>query len=143
MAEARLNTGLDELGPDECFRLLAEHRVGRLAMVAEGGRLEIFPVNYLLSGRRVLFWTDAGTKLTASTGRGVVFEIDSADHEAETGWSVIVRGVARQWDPRQFPNKPSTWVRSVKPFLVAIDPIEVTGRRIAGAPQASGSQSSG
>ena len=139
MAELHLNTGLVELDPDECFRLLAQQAIGRLAVVGEGGRLEIFPVNYLLSGRRVLFWTDAGTKLTASTGRGVVFEIDSADHEAETGWSVIVRGVARQWDPRQFPNKPSTWVRSVKPFLVAIDPIEVTGRRVpAGGRPSSG-----
>jgi nitroimidazol reductase NimA-like FMN-containing flavoprotein (pyridoxamine 5'-phosphate oxidase superfamily) len=131
MAEVRLNTGLDELDPEECFRLVAEHRIGRLAVVGEGGRLEIFPVNYTLSGTRVLFWTDAGSKLSASTGREVVFEIDSVDHSAETGWSVIMRGVAQQWDPRHFPVKPSSWVPSVKPFLVAIEPVEVTGRRLS------------
>jgi nitroimidazol reductase NimA-like FMN-containing flavoprotein (pyridoxamine 5'-phosphate oxidase superfamily) len=139
MAEVRLNTGLVELDPDECFRLLAQQAIGRLAVVGEGGRLEIFPVNYFLSETRVLFWTDAGTKLTASTGREVVFEIDSVDRSEQTGWSVIVRGVARQWDPRHFPIKPSPWVRSVKPFLVAIDPVEVTGRRLpAGGRPSSG-----
>jgi hypothetical protein len=138
MAEVRLNTGLDELDPDECFGLLAQHTLGRLALVGEGGRLEIFPVNYSLSENRVLFWTDAGTKLTASTGREVVFEIDSVDPSEQTGWSVVVRGVARQWDPRHFLIKPSPWVRSVKPFLVAIDPVEVTGRRLPGGRPSSG-----
>jgi Pyridoxamine 5'-phosphate oxidase len=128
--DRRLNTGLEELDSDECFRLLGEGGVGRLGVVGERGRPEIFPVNYSVSDRRILFWTDAGTKLSASTGREVVFEIDSADLEAKTGWSVIVRGIAHQWDPGRFRGKPSAWTNSVKPFLVGIDPVEVTGRRI-------------
>jgi uncharacterized protein len=132
MSGGRLNTGLEELDVDECFRLLGESGLGRLGVAGAQGRLEIFPVNYFVAGRQVLFWTDAGTKLSASTGREVVFEVDWADRETRTGWSVIVRGNARQWDPGRFRGKPSSWTNSVKPFLVGIDPVEVTGRRIAG-----------
>jgi nitroimidazol reductase NimA-like FMN-containing flavoprotein (pyridoxamine 5'-phosphate oxidase superfamily) len=128
----RLNTGLEELDIDECFRLLGGSGIGRLGVVGERGRPEIFPVNYFVSDRHVLFWTDAGTKLSASTGQEVVFEVDDADPEARNGWSVIVRGNARQWDPGRFRGKPSSWTNSVKPFLIGVDPVEVTGRRIAG-----------
>ena len=130
MTGGRLNTGLEEIDSDECFRLLGDSGIGRLGVVGAQGRPEIFPVNYFVSGRRVLFWTDSGTKLSASTGREVVFEVDWADPDTRTGWSVIVRGSSRQWDPAGFRGKPAAWTNSVKPFLIGIDPVEVTGRRI-------------
>jgi nitroimidazol reductase NimA-like FMN-containing flavoprotein (pyridoxamine 5'-phosphate oxidase superfamily) len=38
-----------ELSSDECHRLLAEHHVGRLAVVV-GGQPVIFPLNYVFDG---------------------------------------------------------------------------------------------
>jgi hypothetical protein len=138
MQGGRLNTGFEELDADECFELLGQSGIGRLVVAGERGRPEIFPVYYFMAGRRVLFWTDTGTKLTASTGREVAFEVDHADPAAKTGWSVIVRGLARQWDPRQFRRRPTPWINTVRPFLIAIDATEVTGRRIQ--PSASSHQ---
>jgi nitroimidazol reductase NimA-like FMN-containing flavoprotein (pyridoxamine 5'-phosphate oxidase superfamily) len=130
MDGGRLNTGFEELDADECFELLGQSGIGRLVVAGERGRPEIFPVYYYMAERRVLFWTDTGTKLTASTGHEVAFEVDCADPAAKTGWSVIVRGIARQWDPRQFRLHSTPWVNTVRPFLIAIDPTEITGRRL-------------
>ena len=66
---------LESLTEDECLRLLANHGLGRIAVVIEGQPL-IFPINYALSGRHIVFRTDAGTKLFGAEGHRVAFEID-------------------------------------------------------------------
>ncbi|MGQ0432535.1 MAG: pyridoxamine 5'-phosphate oxidase family protein, partial [Microthrixaceae bacterium] len=53
-------TGLEVLAQDECLRLLHKQGVGRVAVVA-GGRPMIFPVNYVVDGRTIVFRTDEGT----------------------------------------------------------------------------------
>ena len=53
------------LDADECWALLRSIRVGRLAMCADGRPL-IFPVNYVVDGRSIVFRTAPGTKLAAA-----------------------------------------------------------------------------
>ena len=77
-------------------------RVGdRLGSVALGrlvtsfaGEPEIFPVNYVVQDRTVLFRTAEGTKLFSAVANStVIFEAD--DHNVAEGWSVIVGGRAK------------------------------------------------
>ncbi|HUI49174.1 MAG TPA: pyridoxamine 5'-phosphate oxidase family protein, partial [Acidimicrobiia bacterium] len=65
---------LEALSVDECLRLLAANHVGRLAVVVKEQPV-VVPVNYALMGRQIVFRSDTGTKLHASAGRRVAFEI--------------------------------------------------------------------
>lgn len=121
---------------EECLAHLGAGHVGRLA-VNNGGQPEIFPVNYVLDGERVVIRTGEGTKLTHASLDRVAFEIDAADAAGE-GWSVVVKGTAREITTalddiseheRQLPLAPLGatdglhWVRIV--------PREITGRRLS------------
>jgi uncharacterized protein len=67
--------------------------LGRL-VTSVGRYPEIFPVNYVVQHRTVLFRTAEGTKLiSAVMNSRVAFEAD--DHNVEEGWSVIVKGRAQ------------------------------------------------
>ncbi|MET3719978.1 MULTISPECIES: pyridoxamine 5'-phosphate oxidase family protein [unclassified Arthrobacter] len=77
---------------DECWELLADEAVGRLALVVDG-HPEIFPINFVLNRRSISFRTAGGTKLwNAATGRPAALEIDGYDPHTEEAWSVVVRG---------------------------------------------------
>src|SRR6266536_3894190 len=58
---ARVVSPLRELAERECLGLLASRVIGRAAVVVEG-EARVFPVNYLLDGRAIVFRTDEGTK---------------------------------------------------------------------------------
>jgi nitroimidazol reductase NimA-like FMN-containing flavoprotein (pyridoxamine 5'-phosphate oxidase superfamily) len=125
---------LEELSTDECLQLLAEHGLGRLAVVVDGQPL-VFPVNYALHGRTIVFRTDPGTKLHAADGHRVAFEIDGIDLRYHEGWSVVVVGVAREEvhparlrELEQLPLAP--WIAGAKSHWMCIRGGTVTGRRI-------------
>src|SRR6185437_3930117 len=85
--------GVVILAAHECWELLASRALGRLVTYA-GGQPDIFPVNYVVQRRTVLFRTAGGTKLVSSAiNNRVLFEAD--DHNVAEAWSVIVRGTAR------------------------------------------------
>ena len=88
-------TGLEELGRDDCLQFLARAPLGRLGVVV-GGRPLVFPVNFTLDGDAVILRTDEGTKLHAARNGPVAFECDGIDRLYHTGWSVLVRGVAKE-----------------------------------------------
>ena len=87
--------GLQEIGHDECFLLLATQSIGRLGVNAEHYPL-IFPVNYGLDREVLVLRTRPGTKLSAANHANVTFEVDSIDPMTRTGWSVLVRGLAEE-----------------------------------------------
>ena len=128
-------TRMEELDEDERRKLLAEHHLGRLAIVEFGGPM-IFPVNYVVYEDMVVFRTDPGSKLDAAAERELVtFEVDAADEATRTGWSVVVRGtLADITDPahlerlRALPLYP--WAPGEKSRYVRVRPVSVTGRRI-------------
>ena len=136
-------TGLETLSEPECWALIDHTTVGRLA-VAIDGQPDIFPVNYTVdrTGDRpsVVIRTAPGTKLAAAVlGRGVAFEVDATDEERHRGWSVVVRGHAREiekleeyLDAAELPVEP--WAEGTKAHYVRIEPTEVSGRRVGSTP---------
>jgi uncharacterized protein len=98
--------------------------------------LEIFPINYAMEGRIVVFRTEPGTKLGAVPNNPVVFEVDSWDPELGVGWSVVMRGTAEEVSKnlgRTAEHLRRALVRPVAPgdrwHWLAISPVEITGRR--------------
>ena len=68
-----------ELTRSECFGLLANAHLGRVAVTDELGPV-VFPVNFVLDRHTVVFRTDAGTKLNAALlGARVAFETGARD----------------------------------------------------------------
>ena len=77
---------------DECWELLANDTVGRLAVVVDG-HPEIFPINYVVHRRSIAFRTAGVTKLwSALSERPAALEIDGYDAHTEEAWSVVLRG---------------------------------------------------
>ena len=91
---------LDELSADECWRLLSTQRVGRIAVVV-GHYPLVFPVNYALADKAIVFRTGVGTKLWAIHRSNVTFEVDEFDTVERSGWSVMARGSAQEVDARR------------------------------------------
>jgi len=120
------------LSEEESWSLLASVALGRL-VATKSGRPDIFTVNFVAKRPTVLFRTAPGTKLlTAALNRLVAFEAD--DHTFEGGWSVIVRGYARVLSTDEEIARADraqllSWIPNVKPYYVAIDVSEITGRR--------------
>ncbi|MFW2333375.1 pyridoxamine 5'-phosphate oxidase family protein [Ilumatobacter sp.] len=142
-----MNAGDDtvHLSESECWSLLESHSVARLA-VDIGGQPDIFPINYLVDGKTIVFRSAAGTKLAGAVlSRHVAIEIDGLDDDRSV-WSVVVKGMAREiegmterWAADDLPLYP--WIASEKPNFVRIEPRLTTGRRfhvVEGAPGASG-----
>jgi nitroimidazol reductase NimA-like FMN-containing flavoprotein (pyridoxamine 5'-phosphate oxidase superfamily) len=128
-----------ELSPRECWDLLRGAEIGRLAVIV-AGRPEIFPVNYVVDGGTIVFRTADGSKLSGAMGAApVAFEVDGADRDAGTAWSVVIKGSAEEVSQldeligtEQLPLTP--WHRSPKPHFVRIVPDDLTGRRFRVAP---------
>ena len=93
------NVWVDELGTEQCWRLLERCAVGRLGFAAEGEQL-ILPVNYVVDGHCIVVRTGRSVLLEAlGPGATVAFEVDGADAVSETGWSVLIKGHASEMDP--------------------------------------------
>jgi nitroimidazol reductase NimA-like FMN-containing flavoprotein (pyridoxamine 5'-phosphate oxidase superfamily) len=132
---------LAELAQDECIRLLALTRFGRLAVSPPDWRTPpiIRPITYVFdrSSQSIVFRSARGSKFTALLLSGqAAFEIDGTDPEAETGWSVIVQGpieeiinTAELHRLERLELRP--WAPGDKPHWIRIRANVVSGRRIA------------
>ncbi len=86
---------MENLSLDACWARLAATPVGRLAVMVRGDP-EIFPLNFVVDGRSIVFRTDEGSKVLGLRRDSVVcFEIDDIDVDGQSGWSVIVKGIGR------------------------------------------------
>jgi uncharacterized protein len=126
------------LPEDECWALLRNHNVGRLAIVVEG-RPRIFPVNYAAGDDTLVFRTEPGAKLKYGPGSAACFEIDEYDHRDSTAWSVMVVGVleditdaddVRTRGLRRLPVEPAA--PGSRLHWLALNAEEVSGRRFRG-----------
>jgi nitroimidazol reductase NimA-like FMN-containing flavoprotein (pyridoxamine 5'-phosphate oxidase superfamily) len=123
---------LDEIDVAECWRLLATQPVGRVAVIV-GQYPLVFPVNYALDGMHIVFRTGVGTKLWAIDRSNVTFEVDELDLAGRSGWSVMVRGAAHEFSPKQMPTETSSvvpWAPGERVHMVRIVADKITGRRI-------------
>lgn len=126
------------LSRDECLRLLAATRFGRLAVALSEGAPVIRPVNYTFDepSQSIVFRTSAGSKLHAVLEAAeAAFEIDGIDDGSRTGWSVIVRGVAEEvTNPSDIRHLDALglepWAPGNKRRWVRIRAWTVSGRRI-------------
>ncbi len=119
----------------DCLALLQSGDVARIAFAFEG-RVEIFPINYCMEGRIIVFRTGPGTKLAAVPKTALAVEIDSWDPRAGIGWSVVARGRAEEITSS--PGRAAEHLRwmPVHPAApgdrfhwIGIKPSEITGRR--------------
>lgn len=83
------------LTENECLALLQSRDLARIAFAFEG-KVEIFPINYCMDGKVIVFRTGPGTKLAAVPNTAVAVEIDSWDPRSGVGWSVVARGRAAE-----------------------------------------------
>lgn len=120
------------LSASESWDLLASVPLGRLVTNVDG-QPEIFPVNFVVQRRTVLFRTAEGTKLVSSAiNNQVLFEAD--DHGPGEGWSVIVKGMARTLRTSEELEEAEhaqllPWTATLKQHFVRIQPVSITGRR--------------
>ncbi|ANI37740.1 pyridoxamine 5'-phosphate oxidase family protein [Mycolicibacterium vaccae] len=120
------------LPTSECWDLLAGEKIGRLVTTVDG-EAHIFPVNFVVDDRTVLFRTAEGTKLSSAvTSKEVLFEAD--DYRQPEGWSVIVKGTARSLrDEDEIADAEGaglvSWPTPEPTRFVRIRPGSVTGRR--------------
>ncbi len=126
------------LSASESWDLLAGVALGRLVTSVDG-QPEIFPVNFVVQDRTVLFRTAEGTKLvSAAINNHVLFEAD--DHTVAEGWSVIVKGMTRTLRTAEELAKAERaqllpWTGTLKQHYVRIQPVSITGRRFRFGPE--------
>jgi uncharacterized protein len=127
------------LSEDESWHLLASMALGRLITCVKG-HPEIFPVNFVVQRRTVLFRTaERATKLfTVVMNNRVAFEAD--DHNVSEGWSVIVKGWAQVLNDNAEIQEAERaqllpWTQGVKSRYVRVSPSEISGRRFRFGPQ--------
>jgi uncharacterized protein len=122
--------GTEIVSEEDCLELLRSQSIGRLALVVDD-RIDIFPVNYAVDGRSVLFRTNEGRKMRGADAAEVAFEVDSIEQEVHAGWSVVVRG-----EPEDVTDQVEPGADAVRPWagrkerLVRITPRSITGRRV-------------
>lgn len=119
---------------DQCWALLDSEVVGRVALIVDG-HPEVFPVNFVLHRRSIVFRTAGGTKLWgAISAKPVAFEIDGYDAHEETAWSVMARGEAELVEDQAEKEAVDAlllepWQPGEKSFYVRVPPKALTGRR--------------
>jgi nitroimidazol reductase NimA-like FMN-containing flavoprotein (pyridoxamine 5'-phosphate oxidase superfamily) len=119
---------------DQCWKLLETETLGRVALIVDS-HPEIFPVNFVLERRAIVFRTAGGTKLWgAITAKPVAFEIDGYDPHDETAWSVMARGDAELLEDQAEKDAVDAsllepWQPGEKPYYVRVAPKALTGRR--------------
>ncbi|MCH6229451.1 pyridoxamine 5'-phosphate oxidase family protein [Microbacterium sp. CFH 31415] len=130
--------GVWKLTEEECWNLLARRELGRLALTGPTGP-EIFPVNYVVDGPRLLFRTAPGSKLAdLSAEPDVAFEVDEYDESSAA--SVVVKGRASRLERQSeidaadaLPLRP--WIPTLKYRWVKISPAAISGRWFERTPE--------
>lgn len=121
-----------ELSTEECWLRLGLGTRGRLGVSADDSP-GIYPVDYAVDDRTILFRTGSGEKLDRLRNNDrVVFEVDGEiGHGA---WSVVVTGVARELDDEPEPRSAAIdmlppWAPIAPYVYVRVVPSVVRGRR--------------
>jgi nitroimidazol reductase NimA-like FMN-containing flavoprotein (pyridoxamine 5'-phosphate oxidase superfamily) len=132
---------IQELGNDECLRLISAGGIGRIAYASRFGPA-VLPVNYQLQDGAIVFRTaehgpldeDLRTGITDADYK-VAFEIDDIDLTAGEGWSVLIQGPAHHVTGAErdaaLQAGVEAWAPGPRELFVRIVPSRITGRRIS------------
>jgi nitroimidazol reductase NimA-like FMN-containing flavoprotein (pyridoxamine 5'-phosphate oxidase superfamily) len=123
-----------ELDRSECLTLLRRSRIGRVVLSVNCIPVAL-PVNVSVLDDDVVFFTAAGSKLDAAIqGQVVSVEVDDIDSTYDTGWSVLVSGIARLvTDPGDLERarpRLRAWAPGPHPFMVRVPSTLISGRRL-------------
>ena len=120
---------LEVLTVEECFELVREQVVGRLAISSAHGPPFVAPVTFVFDGSSIFFRSNPGEKFDAVDQR-VTFQIDGFDHQHRTGWSVMLQGRIELADDKDVIHLDlEPWV-GPRAFWIRLAPDVVTGRRL-------------
>jgi uncharacterized protein len=122
---------LSELDRPSCLRLLRTQHVGRLIVGAAAPAVRV--VNYTAFEHTIVFRSDPGPHLDDIVDDPVVFEVDMIDDRTRSGWSVVVRGIARDLSDHlaglgQAGANVDPWAPGPKNRWIGIAIEDVTGR---------------
>lgn len=142
-ARAGYHARMDELDVRECWALLDDHGVGRVAVTTEDGPA-VLPVNYQVVEGEVLFMTAEDSPLAEMSGAEIAFEADHLDEAFSQGWSVLLVGPVRTVSDEVAAGRlrnaaySAPWAGEGRDTVMVLSPRRVTGRRILvrGAPGA-------
>ena len=127
--DRRQVTYFSRLDTDECWALLADADVGRIAWHSGDG-LSVLPVNFNIVEGRVIIHTGSQSPLAALvTPTEVAFQADDIDGEAAVGWSVLVRGVS---GPAPSDVSSVSWLEE-RQIGLSIAPTTIAGRVMSGS----------
>lgn len=136
---------VDDLTGEVCRTLLASHHVGRIAFVGSDGFPVVWPVNYTVDGDDVVVRTDRGEMYENVPLHRVAFEVDEFNDAVQTGWSLLIRGGARDVtdsigeEARADPGRaPQVWAPGGKNRWIAIRIDTISGRQIVRRHAANG-----
>lgn len=126
------------LGLDDCRKLLATARIGRVVFT-DRALPAVLPVTYVLDGDSVVIRTARGSRLERAADGGLfAFEVDEVDDVARAGWSVVITGEAElvtdARDRERLDAVLHAWVPGIKDVFVRIPMTIVTGRSIVTVP---------
>ncbi len=123
---------VEQLDVATCWSLLRSETIGRLAVRTSTG-VDIFPVNFLVTGAMIFIRSAPGSKLVDIANEPeVAFETDGK--HGRTRWSVVAKGTAERM-PYDTDIHDSgvlelrTLTSSAKWNYVRIVPASITGRR--------------
>lgn len=124
---------LVELAVDECWDLLRDEPVGRLAW--NGARHPVvLPVNFAVAAGGIDIRTTAHSALAqVSEGSDVTFQVDRIDSVARTGWSVLAHGqVELDWIyGRVDAPGVDVWPSGNRTLTLHLEVNEISGRRLS------------
>jgi nitroimidazol reductase NimA-like FMN-containing flavoprotein (pyridoxamine 5'-phosphate oxidase superfamily) len=136
-----VTAGLDELSPAVVSERLQRARVARLGYVDADGPV-ILPVNIAVDAQeRIVFRTAVDGPLARLDHQQVAIEVDGIDASRRTGWSILVRGIARDvTNARDVTavgaraQHVDTWAPGVRDRKFVVIPLAITGRTIPVGP---------
>ena len=136
--ESRTTAYVDDLTHEVCLVLLASHHVGRLAFVGDDDYPVVLPVNYVVDADDIIVRTDQGAMFEYAPLHRVAFEVDDFDDETQTGWSLLVRGAARDVTREHphaalAPSEPDVWAPGDRRHVLAVRIEQISGRQIVRA----------
>ena len=135
MSEDSRPAELFQLDRATCLALLTTQHVGRLIIDAATPVVRV--VNYTAFEHTIMFRSDPGPQIDAIIDQPVVFEADMVDDRTRSGWSVVVRGIARDVSEHlaglgQAAANVEPWAPGPKNVWIGIDIDDVTGRLLRG-----------
>ncbi|SHJ77520.1 Pyridoxamine 5'-phosphate oxidase [Tessaracoccus bendigoensis DSM 12906] len=123
-------TYFSKIEADECWALLSEAEVGRIAWQGDNG-ISIVPVNFRLHGQTIVFQTaDGGSLARLVEPTEVAFQADDIDGESVVGWSVQVQGLTRSAEAEK--EGQVSWLAGSRPVWIAVTAGAITGRVMSG-----------